>query len=478
MKTLRILTIIFILIIVLCLYPVNLETTHPYHRHLIESFSYEQMMENLRILTGETPYGTELISTRHAHTKGQSLAADFLLDAFTSMGYTDVIDSFDQSFDVFDMDLRYGRIVLAGRHSVMKGNPLVNLADSLISRYPFITSSVFPTFSGDTGYAVLGFTEGSEYLGKILRFSEGHWSILSDTPYLTCLKFLSDTHGFAAGLSGSFYEIIRTDSTDIINRLTAISAMTLTEDLILERRQMIACGYYGALSFRPDFDSAFVNISTGTSAHLLAAAYNNRGSFLIGGQTGFLVRYDISERVLYPVLLPVFNDINSIAFTSTGTGFLVTSAGDLFISFDGGDIWDFQYRIASTSLNSVQAEGMSVYVAGERGIIRYSSDGGESWSDIPTINKSANIIATKNSFYPITSYYFLGAHYDNVGEYPFYYAHGADDNGTGTVIVLEAARILADIPVFNPIKFCLWQVKRLVLPVHHHGQEGSYKRFS
>ena len=70
-----------------------------------------------------------------------------------------------------------------------------------------------------------------------------------------------------------------------------------------------------------------------------------------------------------------------------------------------------------------------------------------------------NVIATKRgTLYP-DSVIIIGGHYDSIvydGTDWFVWAPGADDNASGTVGVLEAARILADIDLDCTVKFACW----------------------
>ncbi len=67
---------------------------------------------------------------------------------------------------------------------------------------------------------------------------------------------------------------------------------------------------------------------------------------------------------------------------------------------------------------------------------------------------SVNVLATKlGTKYP-NQYYIIGGHYDDMPSGSL--APGADDNASGTVGVLEAARILAGFPTEYTVVFALW----------------------
>ncbi len=73
--------------------------------------------------------------------------------------------------------------------------------------------------------------------------------------------------------------------------------------------------------------------------------------------------------------------------------------------------------------------------------------------------RGANVIATKTGFlYPNKEYIICG-HYDNMPSGPL--APGADDNASGIVAVLEAARILSNIDLEYTVKFIAWDEEEI-----------------
>jgi Zn-dependent M28 family amino/carboxypeptidase len=67
-----------------------------------------------------------------------------------------------------------------------------------------------------------------------------------------------------------------------------------------------------------------------------------------------------------------------------------------------------------------------------------------------------NTIATKTGAVNPDEQVIICAHMDDTSEDPTNRAPGADDNGSGTVAVIETARIFADVEFHKTIKFCLW----------------------
>ncbi|MCP4634217.1 MAG: M20/M25/M40 family metallo-hydrolase, partial [candidate division Zixibacteria bacterium] len=113
---------------------------------------------------------------------------------------------------------------------------------------------------------------------------------------------------------------------------------------------------------------------------------------------------------------------------------------------------DFQTRYTCTD---------SVWAAGEWiankfvswGIDSVASD--EFWAPFPNCT-TRNIVATKFGVAQPDNVIVLGGHYDSVvydGGDPWVFAPGVDDNGTGTVLAMELARVLANTPFQKTVRF-------------------------
>ncbi|UCC78687.1 MAG: M20/M25/M40 family metallo-hydrolase, partial [Candidatus Zixiibacteriota bacterium] len=87
-----------------------------------------------------------------------------------------------------------------------------------------------------------------------------------------------------------------------------------------------------------------------------------------------------------------------------------------------------------------------------------STDGGQTWvNQAANINTAwRNVIATRTGTVYPDQQVIICAHLDDVSEMPYDLAPGADDNGSGSVSVLEAARIFSNLNFERTLKFCLW----------------------
>lgn len=96
-----------------------------------------------------------------------------------------------------------------------------------------------------------------------------------------------------------------------------------------------------------------------------------------------------------------------------------------------------------------------------------------------SIQHDSNIIATKlGTTYP-NQYYIIGGHIDNTSEQPTVWAPGCDDNGTGSVAMLIAAKYLAPIPFKYTIRFISWNAEEFGLyGSEAHAQEAHNRNDS
>jgi len=92
-----------------------------------------------------------------------------------------------------------------------------------------------------------------------------------------------------------------------------------------------------------------------------------------------------------------------------------------------------------------------------------------------------NVIATKRGTVYPDSVYIIGGHYDSIVidggvTDPYVWAPGADDNASGTVAALEAARILANIDLDCTVKFACWTAEEIGLYGADYYAEKAHQR--
>ncbi len=147
--------------------------------------------------------------------------------------------------------------------------------------------------------------------------------------------------------------------------------------------------------------------------------------------------------------------LHSVAFVDSVHGWAAGSLGTVIATTDGGATWDVQQIAAAPyGIRCLRfTDALHGVGASSGGLVR-TEDGGESWTYHPDdLFQMRNVVATLPGVSDPAEEYIVCAHYDSASDEPMVDAPGADDNGTGTALVLEAARVLKDRRFGSSIKF-------------------------
>ncbi|MGD9402911.1 MAG: M20/M25/M40 family metallo-hydrolase [bacterium] len=155
-------------------------------------------------------------------------------------------------------------------------------------------------------------------------------------------------------------------------------------------------------------------------------------------------------------------DLEGVCFVDSLTGWVVGSSGTVLGTGDGGATWEVQRGGTLFDLRRAafidEDEGWAV---GSRGTILHTTDGGANWTsrreNLPAADVLVlkNIVGTKRGTVSNEQVIICG-HVDDLSGDPNNIAPGAQDNGSGTAAVIEAARVLAGARFEKTIKFIAW----------------------
>jgi len=156
--------------------------------------------------------------------------------------------------------------------------------------------------------------------------------------------------------------------------------------------------------------------------------------------------------------VPTVKSLYSVCFVDTLKGWAVGRDGLVLSTRDGGTRWQIQTTGISNELGGVDfVSGTQGWVVGYRSLLG-TLDGGSSWFSMGHKAPDAwrNVVATLEGTESPSEIYIVCAHYDSISDDPMVRAPGADDNASGTSLVVEAAEILKDYEFESTIKFiCL-----------------------
>ena len=163
--------------------------------------------------------------------------------------------------------------------------------------------------------------------------------------------------------------------------------------------------------------------------------------------------------------------LSQMAFTDPDLDSIVARISQDSVVAIGTHLQDFQTRYVYTSQN----DAAQAYITA-----KFLSYG---YTDVQADNFSVfgwpghNVICTKTGVSDPDKVIVIGAHYDswNSQSDPYVFAPGADDNGSGTVGVLEIARAVASIPTRKTIIFIAFDAEEvgLVGSEYYAGQAAA-----
>jgi len=170
--------------------------------------------------------------------------------------------------------------------------------------------------------------------------------------------------------------------------------------------------------------------------------------------------------------------VNSVCFSDSLHWWAVGHGGTVLCSQDGGQHWSVQVK---GDRNTFPLYGVSFsdslhgLAAGKAYLIR-TEDGGLTWHSLSRKFPDTwqNVVATKKGTVDPSKTYIVCAHFDDISEQFSTWAPGADDDASGTSVVLETAKILKDFPFLASIKFiCFSGEEQGLLGSTHYAAEAE-----
>jgi photosystem II stability/assembly factor-like uncharacterized protein len=304
-----------------------------------------------------------------------------------------------------------------------------------------------------------GWVAGSN--GRIYHTADGGatWSE-QPSPFSITLReiqFLDTQNGWIAGYAGTILNTTDGGAT-WTNQATGRSDDIYGLHFISPNRGW-ACGANGTILF---WDGATWTAQTsGTPEDLLDIGFGggNVGWAVGGGAT--ILKTSDGGATWSPQAAPagVNPSLKGVSFVDTLDGWAAGLSGTVIHTGDGGATWSEQGSGTLFGLRWIQfINDLEGWAAGYGSTIHHTADGGLTWEsqreNLPddAVLGWKNVVATKPGT-SSTDQVVICGHFDSISEDPVNLAPGADDNATGTVAVLEAARLLAECQFEKTIRF-------------------------
>ena len=424
---------------------------------LVNRVSRDSIISYLTMLSGRAPVEVggeaDTIHTRYSGTEDNALAAQFLKETLEGYGYQTEYHGF------YSGNLRNVTTHDAGRawaiseaSDVMRttdgGGTWTMLTDNVVTSLWGIENagpdSVW--FVGDAGVIRFSSNAGNSFVVQIPSVGGFFFGI----------DFVNNLEGWIVGDLGRVINTTNSGAT-WITQTTPVTSR-LYDVCFVDNLYGWAVGRDGTIIQTTNGGTNWAEQTSNTAQRLYGVDFVDRDNGWAVGWGG-VVRHTTNGGANWQSV-----DVGSLVekyqvdFTDLTHGCIVGWAGEIFITTDGGADWiQVEAGFANDFYGVDFASSSTGYVVGQ-GMIAKTTDGGVTWhSQTAGIESSwRNIVATRPGTVSPGQQVMICAHMDNTSQQPIYNAPGADDNGSGAVAVIEAARIFSGIPFERTIKFALW----------------------
>jgi photosystem II stability/assembly factor-like uncharacterized protein len=293
--------------------------------------------------------------------------------------------------------------------------------------------------------------------GMILASSDGglsfHQQASGVSGWLYDLFFLDSKRGWVVGGEGV---ILKTTNggEDWESLLSGVS-VDLQAVVFIDTLKGWACGLGGIIIHTSDGGATWHLQDSHTRSGLYEIQFTDENEGWAVGTEGTIChtanggeRWELQDSGTNSILY-------GLSFVDPQIGWVVGQDGTILHTTNGGLDWERQNSGVSGHLWEVEfIDSFKGWAVGHNQILKTGDGGGEWRSQKENIEAAwRNVVATEiGSIYP-HSEVIICAHYDAVSQIPYLRAPGADDNGSGTAAVEEAARILSQYPFEKTLKF-------------------------
>jgi len=424
---------------------------------LIGEVSQDTIIDMLTRLSGEAPIEIDgeidTILTRYSGTEGNALAADYIKEILESYDYQTVYHAF------FDGEMRniaaydesnawmvdeYGDSYKTNNGGADWVSMPVNTNSSLWGIDNIGSDSVWVV--GDQG-AIRFSTDGG------VSFNSQN---STTNNYLFGVSFISPSEGWIAGDYGLI--IHTTNAGQNWSIQTTPTSQRLYDVCFVDSDYGWAVGRNGTIINTTNGGAEWTPQTSNTVERLYSVKFTDRNNGWLVGWSGVVRHTTNGGSTWQTVNLGDNVEKYHVDFTDSNHGCIVGWDGSIYITSNGGANWTEIVTGTTKDLYGVEFVNDQTGYAVGNGIVLKTTDGGQTWLNQSTGIEGAarNVVATKLGTTAPDEQVIMCAHFDNTSEIPQDRAPGADDNGSGTVAVIEAARLFADKQFEKTVKFCLW----------------------
>jgi len=420
---------------------------------MVNSVSEDDLFDCMCLLTGELPLnlssGPHTVVTRYAYHPDCLKAAEYLYSQFDSMGV-------DVAYDhLFAVPFRCVEFLGSEGYAVGNSGRICHTEDGGDTWERQISGTDLPLWrssfvSPDTGWVV-----GAA--GILLKTTNGgsDWMPLNpgSMASLYGVDFLDADLGWIAGVAGN---IKKTTDGGLTWTVQSSGSTQLLYDIdFVDALNGWVVGSLGTILHTSDGGETWRSQLGGEDSRLYDVHFVDSHVGWIVGSTGTILHTVDGGASWHPQESHTTSYLHSVCFLDSLQGWAAGVGGVLLSTEDGGVNWHVQHVAVGVDFNSVSFISDSQgWLAGASTLLR-TVDGGASWfsleENVPDTWK--NVVATLEGTTSPSRVYIVCAHYDSFSDRPMICAPGADDNASGTSLVLEAAKILKEYAFESTIRF-------------------------
>ena len=454
-------------------------------QQMVNAVSSDSMMKTIRRL--------QAFGTRYEYTAQRDSAAAYLLNEFTRQGLGAESDRYafgnENYYDVAVIDQQ--RMVIVGSDSVIlttsdggatwKRAPIPSFSHWFYQCYAVCFVNAQLGWAVGTGGTIIHTTDG----GNTWR---EQYTIVSNT--LNGISFANERFGVIVGDNGV---VVRTSNGGTTWSWSVPTSLTLREVAAVDSLNLWAVGdsrliihsSNGGISWTTQsIDTLSPHYSysvcfTSSQVGWVVGPYRLIGKTTNGGATWNWLRAPRTGTGYY----------TGVCFIDDSRGWIVDNSGYVISTVDGGTSWQVPYASPNGgwgySFQKIKASRDGrVSLCGTMGLILTSPDNGKTWIEQTTnvpqqlLHPTRNIVATLPGLVTPGKEIIILAHYDSNDSWedPMLIAPGANDNGTGTSAVLEAARICKNFQFESTIRFLAVSAEELgMIGSTHYVSEAMKK---
>ncbi len=413
----------------------------------------DSLWATLRALTGDVPVAlddsTVTIDTRFTPTVGYDRAARFLAARCAAWGYT-VSREYFVPATLTALDIRPTSAWVAGLPVSSAPPTLARSRDGgdtwLSAPTPPPLSRIFAVLGGggDT-VVVAGATVDDDSSAVAWSPDGGHtWDAQSDRPGVFYAMTRAGSRTWVCGENGAI--LISDDGGRTWLRETVPASGTIYGIAAANDSTVWAVGAAGTVLRRSGTPGAWHTVALGFVDALRAVTFADSRHGWIVGTNG--ITTSTRDGGATWTLSGVGNAVlTTVVARDSQTVFAAGFSGAFLRSTSGGQQWTSVASGTTGDLYSLAlggAQGDSLWQAG-RQRLAVSADAGSMWSTRNSALQSGwfSLVAARPGTAPASGSVLLCGHLDSHSETPWTRAPGADDNASGSALLLEVARVLA-----------------------------------